>query len=211
MIVITGGTGRLGQELVKLFKADNKVVASVARHENSDADYNLLCNLRDGGEITATAKKLESFDESLEAVINAAGIYNAAPLGKISEEEIKRNMAIHVKAPMLLESALIDRIKKDGTDIVNISSIAAISASTSAPAYSASKWALRGFSADLRLALKKYPSRVITLCPSAFGPSEENANQMNVQDVAKFIKQLLDLPKDMEVSEVIINTKVQND
>lgn len=207
MIVITGGTGRLGRELVKLFKADNKVVASIARHDNSDANHNITCDLTDGKGIVAAAKKIKSFDEPLEAIISAVGIYNHAPLGKISEEEIKLNMATHLKAPMLLESELIDRIKKDGTDIVNIASIAAVNPSTGAPAYSASKWALRGFSADLRLALKKHSSRVITLCPAAFGLPEEDARQMNAQDVARFIKQLLDLPKDMEVSEAIINMK----
>ena len=211
MIVITGGTGRLGRELVKLFKADNKVVASVARHTNSDADHNFICDLSDGGETAAATKKIESLNEPLEAIINAAGFYKAAPLGKISEEDINLNMAIHIKAPMLFESNLIDRIKKDGTDIVNVASIAAVNASTGAPAYSASKWALRGFSADLRLELKKFPSRVICLCPAAFGLPEENVSQMNVQDIAKLIKQLLDLPKNMEVSEIIINVKVPND
>lgn len=207
MIVITGGTGRLGRELVKLFKADDKVVASIARHNNPDADHNFLCDLSAGGEIAAAVKKIESSGEPLEAIINAAGFYNSAPLGKISETEIDLNMAIHAKAPMLLESGLIDRIKKDGTDIVNISSIAAINASTGAPAYSASKWALRGFSGDLCLALKNHPSRVVTLCPAAFGLPEEDGDQMNVQDIAKLIKQLLDLPKNMEVTEVIINQK----
>ncbi|HET7060234.1 MAG TPA: SDR family oxidoreductase [Candidatus Saccharimonadales bacterium] len=206
MIVITGGSGRLGQELVKLFKADNKTVVSIARHKNPEADHNISCDFLVGGEVTSAAKDIESINEPLEAIISAAGLYNAAPLGKISEEEIELNMAIHAKAPMLLESELIDRIKKDGTDIVNISSIAAINTSTGAPAYSASKWALRGFSADLRLALKEYPSRVVSLFPAAFGPEDDN-NQMNVQDVAKFIKQLLDLPKTMEVSEIIVNLK----
>lgn len=211
MIVVTGGTGRLGQDLIKLFKAENKVVASIARHENPEADHNILCDLREGDEIVAAAKKIDSFDEPLEAIINAVGIYKPAPLGNISEEDIKLNMAIHVKAPMLLESELINRIKKDGTDVVNISSIAAINASTGAPAYSASKWALRGFTADLRLELQKYSSRVICLCPAAFGSPEESAKQMNVRDIAKLIKQLLDLPKDVEVSEAIINMKAQND
>jgi len=211
MIVIIGGTGRLGRELVKLFKADSKVVISIARHENPDADRNILCDLLSSSEIKSAVKKIGSSDGPLEAIIAAAGIYNSAPLGKVSEEEIERNMAIHAKAPMLIESELIDRIKKDGTDVVNISSIASVNASTGAPAYSASKWALRGFSADLRLALKEYPSRIITLCPAAFGLPEEDANQMNVEDIAKFIKQLLDLPKNMEVSEVTVNTKAQND
>ncbi len=209
MIVITGGTGRLGKELVKLYKADHKTVVNIARSENKDADHNLLYDLQDGEAILSVAKEVDMLAEPAEAIINAAGFYKGQKLGEISESEIKRNMATHVKAPMLLASELFERIKKDGTDVVNISSIAAITPSVGAPAYGASKSALRGFSADLRLALKNYPSRVVTLCPAAFGPAEDG--QMDVKDVAKLIKQLLDLPKNIEVSEVIINMKAQYD
>lgn len=209
MIVINGGTGRLGRELVRLFKSDGKIVVSIARNANDEADHNLTCDFRNGGEVIAAAQKVAAFDEPLEAIINAVGIYNAAPLGEISEEEIDLNMDIHAKAPMLFESELINRIKKDGADIVNIASIAAINASTGAPAYTASKWALRGFSADLRLALKDHPSRVLTVSPSAFGAAEDG--QIDVKDVARLIKQLLDLPKNMEASEIIINTKARHD
>lgn len=205
MIVITGGTGRLGRELVKLFKEDGKTVVSIARHENPDADHSLLYDLSEGDAIISAAKEIGSISEPLEAIINAAGRYRGQKLGEITEDEIKINMATHVKAPMMLVSELIDKIKADGTDVVNISSIAAINPSTGAPAYGASKSALRGFSADLRLALKEYPSRVITLLPAAFGPKEDG--QMDVKDVAKFIRQLLNLPKAMEISEVVINMK----
>lgn len=203
MIVITGGTGALGRELVKLFKQDGKTVVSISRHENRQADYNLLHNLREGDEIIAAAHKVSELEEPLEAIINAAGIYHAMPLGQITEEEIKQNMATHVKAPMLLVSSLIERIKNDGTDIVNVSSITAIHHSGGAPAYSASKSALRGFTADLQVALKQFPSRVIGFYPSAF----DESSPTSPRDVAELLKQLLELPKSMEVAEIIINVK----
>lgn len=203
MIVITGGTGALGKELVDLFKKDDKKVINISRHDNPKADHNFLHDLREGEEIIAAARQVDSLAEPLEAVINAAGVYSAVPLGKISEEEIKINMATHVKVPLLLTSTLIERIKKDGTDIVNVSSIAAVHHSAGSPAYSVSKAALRGFSADLRVALKDSPSRVISFCPSSFDASSPTSPV----DVAKLIKKLLDLPKSMEVEEIIINTK----
>jgi NAD(P)-dependent dehydrogenase (short-subunit alcohol dehydrogenase family) len=205
VIVIVGGSGRLGQELVRLFKKDGKTVVNVGRSKNESADYNFLHDLTKGEEIIAAAKEVDELTEPLEAIINTAGFYKAQSLGEITEEEIKRNMATHVKLPMLLVSSLIDRIKKDGTDIVNIASIAAVRPSAGAPAYGASKSALRGFSADLQVALKDYPSRVISFLPASFAPGD--TSQMETQDVAKLIRQLLNLPKDMEVSEIIINKK----
>jgi NAD(P)-dependent dehydrogenase (short-subunit alcohol dehydrogenase family) len=162
MIVITGGTGALGKELVRLFKADGKVVASIARHENPEADHNLLHDLSQPQEAIAAAQEIEKIGEPLEAVINAAGMYGPVSLGELTETEVARNMAIHAETPMLLVSGLLEQIKKDGTDIVNVSSIAAVKHSAGAPAYSVSKAALRGFSADLQAALEDYPSRVIS-------------------------------------------------
>ncbi|HVX47853.1 MAG TPA: SDR family oxidoreductase [Candidatus Saccharimonadales bacterium] len=205
MIVIVGGSGRLGQELVKLFKKDGKVVASIARRQNEEADHNISCDLSDGGEVESAAHEVEALDEPLEAIINAAGFYHSAPLGKLTNEEAQLNFAIHVKAPMLLVSNLIGRIKNDGTDIVNISSIATVNGATDAPAYGASKWALRGFSGDLRKVFKDYPSRVISLCPAAFDTEDEN--QMDTREVAALIKHVIGLPKNMEVSEIILDHK----
>ena len=203
MIVVTGGTGALGKELVKLFKADGKVVVSISRHENPEADHNLLHDLSEPQEAAVTARGIEKIGEPLEAIINAAGIYGPVSLGELTEAEIRRNMAIHAETPMLLASSLLERIKKDGTDIVNVSSIAAVKHTAGAPAYSVSKAALRGFSADLQVALKDYPSRVISFLPSSF----DDSSPTSPADVAKLIKQLLKLPKSMEVAEIIINTK----
>ena len=83
--------------------------------------------------------------------------------------------------------------------------------------YGASKWAMRGFSANLQAELKDYPCRVISFCPGGFktklfekATGVDNTNEgewMSAKDVAICLKQLLDLPKNMEVSEIIINRK----
>ncbi len=83
--------------------------------------------------------------------------------------------------------------------------------------YGASKWAMRGFSANLQLELKDTPCRVISFCVGGFNSNiakkvtgqdiKDPENWMNPVDIAKYMKQTLDLPKNMEVSEVIINRK----
>jgi NADP-dependent 3-hydroxy acid dehydrogenase YdfG len=112
----------------------------------------------------------------------------------------------------------MDRIKKDGADIVNVSSSVGTKAYESQTAYGASKWAMRGFSANLQLELKKTPCRVISFCPGGFISNlvknfngqeiDDPQNWMSARDVAKCIKQILELPKNMEVSEIILNRKL---
>lgn len=222
MIVITGGSGALGRELTKLYKNEGKTVVNVSRTSSELADHNLLHNLREGSEILAAAKEVEAISEPIEALINCAGVFTAEPLGKITEEEIKRTMATNLKAPMLMVSSLIERIKKDGADIVNVSSIAGTRGAPGIATYAASKWALRGFSATLQAELREYPCRVISFCPASFeseivskATGKDNgkgsAERMSTRFVAKCLKQLLDLPKDMEITEIVVNRKIYND
>jgi len=218
MIVITGASGGLGQELVKLYKEAGKTVVNVSRRESSLADVNLLHNLREGPEIEAAASDILALNEPLEVLINCAGVYTSQPLGTITEDDIKKTMATNVKAPIMLVSSLIDRIKKDGTDIVNVSSVRGVMAARDEAVYGASKWALRGFTKNLQIELADYPCRVISFCPGGFATklfekangddkTQDGTTWMPADGVALCIKQLLDLPKSMEVSEIIVNRK----
>ncbi len=218
MIVITGASDGLGLELAKLYKLDGKTVVNVSRRACEYADENLLHNLREGVEIAAASRDILKLNEPLEALINCAGVLSAEPIGSITDEEIERLMATNVKAPILLASNLIERIKKDGTDIVNVSSKIATRATADQAVYGASKWALRGFTANLREELNNYPSRVISFCPGAFkttifekatGITDDSGKgeMMSAKDVAVCLKQLLELPKIMEVAEIVINRK----
>lgn len=220
MIVITGASDGLGLEVAKLYKESGKKVVNISRRSSKYADENILRSLREGSEIEAAAQAVKAIDESLEAVINCAGVLSVEELGKITEDEIKRVMSTNLKGPILLISNLVDRIKKDGTDIVNVSSTAGLKGNIDQAVYGASKWALRGFSANLQAELKDTSSRVISFCPGGFKTklfvkatgndnTADGTEWMNAADVALCLKQLLDLPKNMEVSEIIINRKAK--
>jgi meso-butanediol dehydrogenase/(S,S)-butanediol dehydrogenase/diacetyl reductase len=177
-----------------------------------------LFNLREGADIEKAAKSVLAIDEPLEALVNCAGVLSIQPLGKITEDEVKRVMSTNVKSAILLVSNLTDRIKKDGTDIVNVASTVGLKGYVDQAVYGASKWAIRGFSANLQIELKDTACRVISFCPGGFksklfekATGDDNTTSegewMRPADVALFMKQILDLPKNMEVSEVIINRK----
>lgn len=217
MIVITGASGGLGHELAKLYKEDGKKVVNVSRSKCAVADINLLHDLTKGPEIIAAAEAIKKMDEPLEAVINCAGVLSIQSLDSINEEEVQRVMATNVKATILLVSNLIDKIKEDGADIVNVSSSIGNKAYVDQAVYGASKWAVRGFTANLQVELKDFPCRVISFMPGGFKTklfekatgtdNTTTGSWMEAADVAKALKQTLDLPKNMEVSEIIINRK----
>lgn len=218
MIVITGASDGLGLQLAKLYQKAGRKVVNISRRNSEFASVNILCNLREGAEIKKVTDQILKMDEPLEIIINCAGVLSVQTLGEITEDEIDRVMSTNVKPAILLVSSLIERIKKDGTDIVNVASSVGLKGYANQAVYGASKWAMRGFSANLQLELKGTPSRVISFCPGGFktklfekatgiNNTEDSNKLMRVEDVAVALKQTLDLPKNMEVSEIVINRK----
>jgi NADP-dependent 3-hydroxy acid dehydrogenase YdfG len=201
-----------------LYKEAGKKVINVSRRECEYADVNICVSLDKEVAIQEAVNKILNISESIEAIINCAGILSVQKLGEISESEIDKLFSVNIKSQILLISKLYERIVKDKTDIVNVSSTIGLKAYTNQAVYGASKWAVRGFSKNLQEEFKGKPNRIISFCPGGFKTklfekatgvdnTENGENWMKPEDLALFIKQILDLPKNIEVSEVIINRK----
>lgn len=140
------------------------------------------------------------------------------PVNNITAEELDRVFGVNIKGPILLVSGLADRLRHDRSDVVNVASTVGLKAYPDQAAYGSSKWAMRGFSQNLQVDLKD-TNRVISFCVGGFksdivkkvtGKSlPDPENWMEASDVADFMKQILDLPKNMEVSEIVINRRLQ--
>lgn len=218
MIVITGASDGLGYEIAKVYKAAGEIVVNVSRRNCDIADHNFLHDLKVADDITVAAQEIIALNEPLTALVNNAGVYSEEPIGKITEDEIKRVMATNVKSNILLTSELVEKIKSDAADVLCIISTAGTKGKAAHAVYAASKWAQRGYAKSLQDELKDSPSRVIIFCPGGIytdfpdktpthGDNGDRSSWMKPGDLAMFIKQILDLPKNMEVSEVVINRK----
>jgi short-subunit dehydrogenase len=84
MIVITGASDGLGLRLAKLYQDAGKKVINLSRRESPYADRNFSVDLSVGSEVIRVAKEIASIEESLEAIVNCAGILSVQPLGKIT-------------------------------------------------------------------------------------------------------------------------------
>ncbi|MFA6274294.1 MAG: SDR family NAD(P)-dependent oxidoreductase [Candidatus Paceibacterota bacterium] len=216
MILITGASDGLGLQIAKLYKEAGKKVVNISRRKCEYADINICFSLQEGINIEKASKSILEINEPLEIFINCIGVYSGQKLGEITEDEIKKIMSTNLKAPMLLTSMLFERIKKDETDILNVVSTAGTRGKKSEPLYAASKWAERGYTLSLQEELKETNNRVISFCPGgirthfsekALGYDASSTNWMSPEALAVLIKQILDLPKNIEVSEIVINRK----
>jgi NADP-dependent 3-hydroxy acid dehydrogenase YdfG len=217
MIVITGASDGLGKELAALFIADGKHVVGLSRGKCGPGVEHIPTDLMDVESLNKAICTINNNPEPLEALINCAGVLSIEKIEALTAKEINKVLKTNVRAPLLVTSGLMNKIKKDGTDIVNVASSVGFKGYVDQATYGASKWAVRGLSANLQTELKDYPSRVISFCPGGFktelfakatGTDNTSTGEwMSARDIATCLKQLLELPKNMEVSEITVNRK----
>ncbi len=173
-----------------------------------------LTNLEELGE---KIKIIIQDHSDFDALVNCAGVLNVVDLENLSTKDTEDLFKVNIMAPMILSSKLMNLIKKNEADIVNVGSTVGLKAYEKQMAYGASKWAIRGMTQNLQLELKKTKCRVIGFNPGGFKSRifekatgekiELGDDWMEPKDLAKLMLQLLELPKNMEASEITINRK----
>jgi 3alpha(or 20beta)-hydroxysteroid dehydrogenase len=109
------------------------------------------------------AAALGESDRAVHGLVNNAGITNRAPLGAVTAEDMAQVLAINVTGALLGIQA-VSPLMREGGSIVNVSSIAGTTGHFP-PAYTASKWALRGISRAASTELGRLGIRVNTIMP----------------------------------------------
>ena len=149
----------------------------------------------------------------LDVLVNNAGSGRFAPVRDMPVGEFDAMWKLNVRALFLCtqEALKLMEAQKNGV-IVNVSSLAGKNAFVGGAAYSATKWALMGFSKTLMLEVRDRNIRVITVCPgsvdTSFSPQggnpERSAKILHPQDVADTILAAMTLPDRAMVSEIDI-------
>ena len=178
VVLITGGSRGLGLVLARRISAQNGKVALVARdrEELARAKAELVrrggkvmtveCDLRDPAQIESAVRQIIDRFGKIDILINNAGIIEVGPLEHMSREDFERAMRVHFWAPYELISQVVPEMRLwGGGRIVNISSIGGKIAVPHMAPYSASKFALSGFSDAIRAELARDNIYVTTVAP----------------------------------------------
>src|ERR1700746_1923109 len=178
VVLITGGSRGLGLVLARHVCARGGNVAIIARapDELVRAKTDLVprggkvltveCDLLDAGQIQLAVRKIIDRFGKIDLLINNAGIIEVGPLEHMTREDFERAMQLHFWAPFELISHIVPEMRTWGEGrIVNISSIGGKMAVPHLAPYSASKFALTGFSDALRAELARDYIYVTTVAP----------------------------------------------
>jgi len=176
--LISGGSRGLGLVLARHICDEGGKVALLARdpEELARAKDDLTarggkvltveCDLLDRDQIQAAVRKVIDHFNRIDILINNAGIIEVGPLDHMSRDDYERAMRLHFWAPYELISQIVPEMRLcGGGRIVNITSIGGKVAVPHFAPYSASKFALTGFSDAIRAELARDNIQVTTVAP----------------------------------------------
>lgn len=177
-VLITGGSRGLGLVMARRFATEGARIAICARdpEEVSRAVEDLrsrggdavgfTCDVSDRTRVTEMVNEISERFGGIDVLVNNAGVIQVGPIEVMTLEDFEQAMNIHFWGPLYLTMATLPLMKqRGGGRIINISSIGGKISVPHLVPYSASKFALAGFSEGLRAELMKDSIYVTTVCP----------------------------------------------
>lgn len=227
-VVITGASQGLGKCMAEHFAKDghdlflcsrnmdkHRVWQSelMAKHNIQITSFNF--DLAVEAEVKKFAAQVLAAADHIDILINNAGSYEPGSTYNEPEGQLERAINIHLFAAYHLTRALLPRMmeRKKG-HIFNMCSIAALKAYDNGGAYSISKWALAGYTKNLREEMKPYNIKVSMIHPGAtYTPSWEQSGLpptrfMKPEDVAEMVLSSCKLSDQACVEEIIMRPQL---
>ena len=171
-IIITGASGGLAQEMVKLLPEDQLILLGrnqekledlYAGHPQAEC---IGLDITDSSAVQKLVEKLIQRYGKIDVLVNNAGYGIFEEFDQITNEQIHAMFEVNTFALMNLSRIVAKGMKTEGKGhIVNIVSMAGLVATAKSSLYSATKFAAIGFSNALRLELMPFGVHVTTVNP----------------------------------------------
>ena len=156
-VLITGCSSGIGRATAYAFLDDDWQVYATARNTadierlgEAGCDINTL-DVTDPDDIERVVDRIVERDGRVDCLVNNAGYGQHGPIEDVPDDLLQRQFDVNLFGPHRLVRGVLPhmREREDGT-IVNVSSVAGRLASPGMGAYSASKFAMEGYSDALR-------------------------------------------------------------
>lgn len=227
-IVITGASKGIGYAIAEIYAANGHSLFLTSKTASALSDAVAALNKKYPGvqiesmsadlsiqtEVSAFAKWcLDKTQPNI--LINNAGYFVPGKLQNEAEGQLQDQLNTNLFSAYHLTRALLPSmlLQKKG-HIFNICSIASLDAYENGGAYSISKFALLGFSKNLRLELKDKGIKVTAICPGAVytnswsGSGVDPKRIMESNDIAKMVYAASQLSPQAVVEDIIMRPQL---
>jgi short-subunit dehydrogenase len=208
LAIITGASRGIGYSIAEIFAANGYDLLLTSKTAGRlDKASKELSKKYSSVKIRSTAFDLSKSDEakkfgkwclentnSIDVIVNNAGSFAGANVHDEEEGALEEMITTNLYSAYHLTRVLLhSMMKKKSGHIFNISSIAGLKAYPGGGSYSISKFALHGFSVNLREEMKPYNIKVTTVFPGAAYTDSwassgiQRERLMEAEDIAKMV------------------------
>ncbi|MBD8062058.1 SDR family NAD(P)-dependent oxidoreductase [Actinomycetaceae bacterium Sa1BUA1] len=160
-VYVTGGAGGLGAAVVEAVRAAGGRPAVIDRVAPSVDVPHVVADLSDWDAATAAVASLVEQVGPPTAVVTAAGTDACGPILDIDPVDWRRVIDVNLLGTVAVVRAALPHLEESRGTVVTVSSTLGLKGADAATAYSASKFAIRGFSQALAA---EYAGRVGVTC-----------------------------------------------
>ena len=214
---VTGSSSGIGYAITNMLLELGFIVIGVSRKDfkiNNQNYIHIKSNLTRYDDIVKLADILKKKNIFLH--VNCAGFGKFQPHEELSYQDIQDMVMLNLTSPMILTSATLRSLKKNGGYLINITSIEALKSSKFAGVYSATKAGLKSFGDSLFEETRKTNLSVTNIIPDMtesnfyenlrFDVSDNINQKLLSEDIAQAIKHILSLRKGAVVQNYTIRS-----
>lgn len=223
-VIITGATKGIGKAIADFFLKNAANIAICSRHQDDlvvvKRQWQLTyptaqilikaVDLSDKDAVMDFAKFINNKWEKVDVLINNAGVFEYGMIKNEPIDQLSNLLNINVLGVHYLTRFVLPFLKKPYGQIINICSIASRKPIRNSGSYSVSKYALLGYTENLREELREEKIKVTAVLPSATwsnsweGEDIPKDRLMATEEVARTIWDLTQLDQTTVVEEIIL-------
>lgn len=227
-VVITGASQGIGLAIAAAFANAGYTLCLCSKTKaNMDAAGNSLASKYPNAIIHFTHADLSQKEQCVKfanwclekgtpsILVNNAGYFSPGNIQDEADDALEKQMAVNLYSAYHTTRALLPAMLKMGKGhVFNICSIASLNAYAQGGSYSISKFALLGFSKNLRLELKDKGIKVTAVCPGAVytnswvGSGVDPLRIMESEDIAKMIFAAAHLSPQAVVEDIVMRPQL---
>jgi short-subunit dehydrogenase len=226
LAVISGASKGIGRAIATKFAAEGFDVAVCSRtlsdlellkREIEEAYPKVLCHvftcdISKEEEVVAFSNAIKKLGMPIKALINNGGAFWPGSILDEKEDNLRYMMDVNLFSAYYLTRGLLPVMlaAHEPAHVFNMCSIASVAAYPASGAYSISKFAMLGFSKNLREELKNTPIKVTSILPGATltdswaGVEIEDNRIMTAEDVASVVWSSFGLSPQAVVEEIVL-------
>lgn len=227
--VITGATKGIGRAIAEKLLQEGFDVAICARSTNNLRDlhdewertfperkvFMQNVDVQDKAQVKDFARNILNNFKQIDILVNNAGLYFPGRLATEPDDQLENLMAINLFGAYHLTRALLPSMKQFRSGhIFNLCSVASLRAYPNGGAYSITKYALLGFSENLRYELQSDGIKVTAISPGAVwsnswsGSGVAPERIMKAEDIADMLWSTYNLSSQATVEHIILRPQL---